>query len=420
MKSIAASTLLSRTLLMKYIRFSVVCAVLIVSTLTLYSQDKSVSGISNERLKRYENFVKEEISQKNIPGAVTLIARNGVVVQKGSYGYSDLANKTPMKQDDLFFIQSMTKPIITVAFMMLYEEGHFMLTDPVSKYLPEFKNLRVSKNVENGIAGETEPLNKEITIAHLLSHTSGLTHGLGQSQLDKDFLKEYFMKDWPDIKSRVSAAYKLPLMGQPGNQWYYSVAPDVLSVLIEKFSGMSTNDFLIERIFKPLDMKDTGYNLSKAQQARVVKVHSKKDGGLEIPENQPKMEGNTIWSGVNGLFSTASDYMNFCQMLLNGGKWNGKQLLSRKTVEMMTFNHTGKLFDKPGEGFGLGFAVVTDVADTKMPGSVGIFYWGGAFNTHFFIDPKERIISIFMTQEAHYNSFYHDKMRQLVFQALSD
>lgn len=404
-------------------KFSLVILFLLVSVFQLYSQapEKIVSGISADRLKRYETFIKKEIEQGNIPGAVTLIVLKGAVVHKNSVGYKNLAEKSPMKTDDLFYIQSMTKPIITVAFMMLFEEGHFMLTDPVSKYIPAFKDLRVAKNMNDGMKGETVPLEKEITIAHLLSHTSGLTHGLGSTQLDKDFRSEYFMKSWPDIKSRVDAITKLPLVGQPGNQWYYSAAPDVLSALIEQFSGMTTNDFLTERIFKPLGMKDTGYNLSQEQQARVVKLCAKNtEGILTVSTNQPKMSGNTIWSGVNGLFSTASDYMTFCQMLMNDGKWNGKQFLSRKTIELMTYNHTAKLFDRPGEGFGLGFAVLTDVAESKLLGSSGIYYWAGAFNTHFFIDPKEKLISIFMTQEAPFTNFYHDKMRQMVYQAVVD
>jgi CubicO group peptidase (beta-lactamase class C family) len=386
-----------------------------------FSQDKIVSGISSDRLGRYERFIKTEIEQGKIPGAVVMIVRDGVTVHEGSYGYKNPATKNAMSTDDLFFIQSMTKPIMTVAFMMLYEEGHFTLTDPVSKYLPEFKNLRVSRDVSKGIAGPTDPLEREITIADLLSHTSGLTHGLGQSQLDKDFIEQYFAKPWPDINARVANLSKLPLMGQPGKQWYYSVGPDVLSVLIEKFSGQSTNDFLNQKLFGPLGMKDTGYNLTKAQQARAVKLCSRdQEGKLIINARQPKMEGNTIWSGVNGLYSTASDYMTFCQMLLNGGKWNGKQFLSRKTIEQMTYNHSGELFETPGEVFGFGFAVMKDVAKSNFLGSNGMYYWGGAFNTHFFIDPKEKLISIFMTQEDPFNFYYHLKMRQMVYQAIVD
>ncbi len=409
--------------MINYTKSSLVFLVGLISVFQVIAQpqEKIVSGVSSERLKRYEAFIKTEIDQGRIPGAVSLIVRKGAVVHNKSFGFNNLAEKTPMKTDDLFYIQSMTKPIITVAFMMLYEEGHFMLTDPVSKYIPAFKDLRVAKNVSEGMKGETVPLEREITIAQLLSHTSGLTHGLGSSQLDKDFMSEYFMKSWPDIKNRVGAITKLPLVGQPGNQWQYSAAPDVLSALIEQFSKMSTHDFLMERIFKPLGMKDTEYNLTKAQEPRVVKLCSVNAAGvLTVSTDQPKVNGNTIWSGVNGLFSTASDYMAFCQMLMNDGKWNGKQFLSRKTIELMTYNHTGKLFGRAGEGFGLGFAILVDVAESKLLGSNGVYYWAGAFNTHFFIDPKEKLISIFMTQEAPYTTFYHDKMRQMVYQAIVD
>lgn len=391
-----------------------------ISQLIAQANEKIASGISLDRLERYEQFIKKEIAEKNIPGAVTLIMRNGKIVQEGAYGYSHTANKTPMKADDIFYMQSMTKPIITVAFMMLYEEGHFLLTDPVAKYLPDFKSMRVSKDVNKGIAGETDSLESDMTIAQVLSHTSGLTHGLGANALEKEFRQKYYSAPFPkDIQGLVDRMTKMPLVGQPGKQWNYSAGLDVLSVLIEKFSGKSTNDFLNERIFKPLGMTNTGYNLSPAQAARVVKVHTQE--GVVMP-NQPLTEGQTIWFGSNALYSTAQDYMEFCQMLLNGGTWKGKQYLSRKTIELMTSNQVGSLYSlvKKGEGFGFGFAVVTDVADTKLLGSQGLYYWSGANNTHFFIDPKEKLISIFLTQQVPYNNFYHVKMRQMVYQAIAD
>lgn len=385
------------------------------------SSDKAVAGISKDRLGRYEEFISQEIKQGNIPGASALIVRNGKVVLQESYGYRDIGDKSSMKTDDIFFIQSMTKPIITVAFMMLFEEGHFMLTDYVSKYLPEFKNLKMIKSENDSITGETIAVEKEITIEHLLTHTAGLTHGLGGSQFEQDYMKEYFMQEWPDIKSRANQASKLPLIDQPGNKWIYSVAPDIIAALIEQFSGMSTNDFLKSKIFKPLNMKDTGYNLTKQQQARVVKVTNKNDkGNLINSEYQPPMKKNTIWSGVNGLFSTASDYMTFCQMVMNNGQWNGTQFLSRKTIELMTQNHVGDKFPDEGVGFGYGFAVMLDVSKTDLLGSNGNIWWGGAFNTHFFIDPEEKLIAIFMTQLNPYTNYYHDKMKQLVYQAFVD
>ena len=405
---------------MRNFRFFLSPVLLFIPLAFLYAQTPKInSGLSAERLKYYEKFIKSEIEHQKIPGAVTLVMHNGIIGHKAAYGYSNSITKTPLKTDDIFYIQSMTKPVISVALMMLYEEGHFLLTDPISKYIPAFKDLKVSRDVNAGSGGATDPLDKEITFVHLLSHTSGLTHGLGQSQLDKDFMKGYFMKSWADIRGRASSITNFPLVGQPGKQWSYSAGHDVASMLIEQFSGMSTDEFLRERLFKPLGMNDTGYNLTKAQQARVVKVHSRVDNGpLILAEEQPKMEGNTVWSGVNGLYSTAQDYMNFCQMMLNKGTFNGKQILSRKTVDLMTYNYAGKLFDRAGEGFGLGFAVMTEAADSKILSSNGMYYWAGAFNTHFFIDPKENLISIFMTQEAHYSNYYHDKMRQLVYQAL--
>ena len=384
------------------------------------ASDRVVEGISTERLKRYENFINKEIVSGQIPGAATQIMYQNALVYNKSFGYSNLKDKRLMKPDDIFFIQSMTKPIITVGFMMLYEEGYFQLTDPVSKYIPSFKDLRVIKNVDDGIKGETVPLKREITIADLLSHTAGFSHGIGSGIFEREFGGELF-KPSKTVQERVEKLLQLPLKGQPGERWMYSAAPDVLSVLIEKFSSQSTDQFLAERIFKPLGMKDTGYNLSKAQQARVVQVHGKDaTGNLSITGSQPKMEGNTLWSGVNALFSTTDDYMKFCQMLVNNGSLNGKRLLSRKTIDLMISNHSGDLFERPGEEFGYGFAVVTDVSSTNNLGTNGLYYWGGAFNTHFFIDPTEKLIVVFMTQTVAFTWIYNEKLRQIVYQAIRD
>lgn len=406
---------------MKRIYFLFVAVVVLTSTFSVsHAQvnDKIVAGISLERLKRYEDFIQHEISKEVIPGAVVLIARNGQPVYKSAFGLSEKENKRKMMTDDIFYMQSMTKPIITTAFMLLYEEGHFLLTDPLSKYLPAAKNLRVVKNQDEGISGETVPLKREITIADLLTHTAGFTHGIGQTKYEKEVF-EIFSKPHKSIQERVDEFLSIPLLGQPGEQWVYSISPDILSVLIEKFSGQSADQFLAKRFFGPLGMKNTGYNLTKQQQAKVVQVQGKDPGGLLT--THPKMEGNVIWSGINGLYSTADDYLAFCQMLLNGGKLNGKQILSRKTVELMTQNHSGDLFRLfPGEGFGYGFAVVENVAATKNLGSNGIFYWAGAFNTHFLIDPKEKLIAIFLTQANSFDWNFHNRLRQLVYQAIVD
>ena len=396
-------------------------ALLLFQTTVIISQvqlsAEVIEGISLDRLEHYEDYIKREVSTGRIPGAVTLIARNGETVYRFATGISNPADKRQMKTDDIFYIQSMTKPIITVAFMMLFEEGHFLLTDPLSKYLPAAKDLRVLKDQESGKEGETVPLKREIILADLLSHTAGFSHGLGPTKYEQEVFA-VFSRPHETIEDRVNEFLSMPLTGQPGEQWAYSIAPDILSVLIGKFSGRSTDDFLEERIFTPLGMKDTGYNLTKEQQARVVRVQGENPGGGLTTE--PRMEGNTVWSGVNALYSTADDYMQFCQMLLNGGRWKGTQLLSPKTVELMTLNHSGDLFGTPGEGFGYGFAVVDDLAATDNLGSRGIYYWAGAFNTHFYIDPKEKLISIFFTQLGTFDFYYHHKLRQLVYQAIVD
>ena len=380
-----------------------------------------VAGINVIRLPRLEKYVQTQMANGNIPGAVTMVIHNGKVVHLTANGYKNIATKSPMKTDDLFYIQSMTKPIISVAFMMLYEEGYFKLDDPVSKYLPEFKNLRVVRSNQDGPDAPTDSLKSQITIAQLMSHSSGLTHGLSQNPVERRFRAGYFKPNLSSIQERVSNITKFPLLAQPGTQWNYSAGPDVMCALIEKFSGMSTDAFLKSRIFEPLGMKNTGYNVPKDQQGKIVSLHTKgADGILNVSKMQAPFENVKVWSGVNGLYATASDYATFCQMMMAGGTFQGKQYLSRKTVELMTSNHTGNLFQMPGTGWGLGFAVVTNGAATLTPASTGLFYWSGANNTHFFIDPKEKLIALFMTQESNHNFDYHLALRQLVYQSIAD
>lgn len=391
------------------------------STLVAQQAPNLVGGINVNRLNRLEKYVQSQMNLGNIPGAVTMVIRQGKVVHLAANGYKNIATKTPMKTDDLFYIQSMTKPIISVAFMMLYEEGYFKLDDPVSKYLPEFKNLRVVRSNQDGPDSPTDSLKSQMTIAQLMSHSSGLTHGLSANPVDRRFRAGYFKPTISSIQERVSNITKFPLLAQPGTQWNYSAGPDVMSALIEKFSGMSTDTFLKTRIFEPLGMKNTGYNVPKDQQSKIVSLHTKgADGNLSVSKMQAPFENVKVWSGVNGLYSTASDYATFCQMMMAGGTFQGKQYLSRKTVELMTSNHTSNLYSSPGTGWGLGFAVVTNGAATLTPASTGLFYWSGANNTHFFIDPKEKLIAILMTQESNHNFDHHLALRQLVYQSIAD
>ncbi len=419
-------TLKTTSAFFKYLLFGCLFTV----TTSLLAQSKMVinpaaAGFSKERLARLDAFLDKEIVAGNIPGAVSLIYRKGAVAQHKTHGYSSLATKEKMALDEIFYIQSMTKPIVSVGIMMLYEEGYFELNDPISKYFPAFENMSVATFVE--VAGSDEkkmeltPADKPITIAHCLSHTAGFSHGLGRSEIDQMYLKTLYFQPHKTIEDRVMAMAKLPLVAQPDNVWYYSAAPDVLSLLIEHFTGQSCADYLEEKIFKPLGMEDTGYNVAEAKNDRIVTLHHKNKAGILEPftQRQPVGQGNTVFGGTHALFSTASDYLKFCQMLMNNGKYNGQQFLGRKTIELMTADRVG---DKlPGAyGFGLGFGVKTDLAASGQLATEGVYYWSGAFCTYFFIDPEEELISLLMMQIDPYSDFYNRKFRQLVYQAIVD
>lgn len=379
------------------------------------------AGFSTERLDRYAAFLDQEIAAGRLAGAVSLIVRDGRLVHQAAFGYSNWQDKTPMREDRIFQLMSMTKPIVSVAFMMLYEEGHFLLDDPVAKYLPEFADLRVATNDSSGIEVATVPLERPVTIAQVLSHTAGFSHGLGGTKLDNEIAMQLYYMPKKDIAERVAKLAELPLVGQPGEQWYYSASTDILARLIEHFSGQTLNDLLRERLFDPLGMEDTGYNLSPEQQSRTVQVHNlDKAGELVNSARQPATTGNTVYGGTHGLLSTAGDYRKFAEMLLNGGSYEGRRYLSPKTVELMTLNHVGDLAPESGHGFGLGFGLITDVAASDLPGSTGQYFWNGAYSTYFFVDPKENMVAILLTQMQPYSNYYFKKFRQLVYQALVD
>ncbi|HSF55487.1 MAG TPA: serine hydrolase domain-containing protein [Algoriphagus sp.] len=377
------------------------------------------SGLSTERLARYDAYFQKEINEGRLPGVVTLVYKNGEKVHESALGYSDIAAKKPMRTDQIFFIQSMTKPVISTAFMMLYEEGHFFLNDPISKYLPEFKEMMVVKDPKIGSSSGLEPAKSQITIAQVLSHTAGFLHGIGPTKLDEEVREAIYMSGPKTIEERVKALAAQPLASHPGEKWNYSASPDILARLIEVFSGMSPAEFLKTRLFDPLGMKDTGYNLTEGQTPRMTQLHNFDDTGVLVKsERQTPTSGNTVFGGTHGLFSTPQDYSLFARMMLNGGEWNGKRYLSSKTIEIMAMNQSEDLFQDPGKGFGFGFAVVDDLADTKALGSEGTFYWSGAYCTYFFIDPKEEMVAIFMTQVNPFSSYYENKFRQMIYQAI--
>lgn len=406
---------------MKFVKVFFVIS-LILTSYQSYAQTlvapSETHRISVDRLERYRSFLQSEVDQERIAGAVALIQQQGKTIMHESFGWSDKDDSKLMQKESQFYIQSMTKPIISVAFMLLFEEGHFLLSDPVAQYLPKLANVKVSTDPSLGKEGPTEDLNTPITIAQLLSHTAGFSHGLGSTQLDQEIFQALYGQPHETVEDRVNALLDFPLMHQPGTAWYYSAAPDILSLLIEKFSGISTAEFIQKRIFDPLGMTSTGYNATPSSPSTRVYKDGPNDTLEEATDWQPKRAANTVFGGTHGLFSTASDYARFCQMLLDGGRASGAQIISPKTIQLMTLNHVGEMRGKNGQGFGLGFGTNDNIAASIMIGSEGSYYWNGAFCTHFFVDPEEELISILMTQKVPYSGYYGEKMRQFTYQAL--
>ncbi|CAH1002244.1 hypothetical protein LEM8419_03162 [Neolewinella maritima] len=381
------------------------------------AQQAATAGLSEAGLERYTDWLEGEIEEGRLPMAEAMIYRNGSLGYHKVLGVSDLETAKTLEENQVYHLMSMTKPIISVAFMMLYEEGHFRLTDPVAQYLPEFADLNVAQNTTEGVGVATDTASSPVTIQQVLSHTGGFSHGLSGSKLDNEIAMALYYMPHADIASRVSKLATLPLVGQPGAQWYYSTSPDILARLIEVFSGQTVIEYLSSELFEPLGMKDTGYNIPESETARLVTNHDLQNGTIVKAARQLPSAGNTVYGGSFGLYSTASDYLRFTRMLLNGGELEGVRYLSPKTVELMTMNHVGDMREQ-GQGFGLGFGVVTDVAASGTLGSEGMYYWNGAYSTFFFIDPEENMIAILMSQRSPYSNFHESMLRQMVYQAI--
>jgi CubicO group peptidase (beta-lactamase class C family) len=390
------------------------------------------AGMSSERLLRIDQLINEHVNKKWIPGAVVIIVRNGKVVLHKSYGHSDAEKQITLKKDDIFRIASQTKAITSLAIMMLFEEGKFLLDEPISKYIPEFKNAKVLKTFnEKDSTYTTEPAKSEITIRHLLTHTSGIDYA---SIGSKEFKAVYAKAGVPSgigndnmlLADKMKILGTLPLRHNPGEQWTYGLNTDVLGYFVEVLSGMSFDQFLRTRIFQPLGMNDTYFYLPKEKQSRLVRLYQSKDGLIArvnetaydgVNPNYPALDGK-YFSGGAGLSSTVEDYAKFLQLFLNKGEYNGTRLLSRKTVELML---TNQLQSPITNQFGLGFGLETDKNDYQSIVSLGSFSWGGAFNTHYWADPKEKLIGLIFTNM--YNTPYWnigDKYKVLTYQAIVD
>jgi CubicO group peptidase (beta-lactamase class C family) len=366
-------------------------------------------GCSPARLERIDRVMQRYVDQNKIAGILATMARRGQVVYSRCFGLMDVEAQKPMQLDTLFRIYSMTKPITSVAVMMLYEEGHFHLADPISRFIPGFEGVRVLVNAtESGI--ELANLEREITIRHLLTHTSGLSYGFEEDDpVDRMIAKRIWRvrEQEPDttLEQMVRELARLPLAYQPGSAWRYSLATDVLGYLVQVVSGIPFDEFLKRRIFEPLGMVDTDFYVPQEKIGRFAANYGPgEEGGLQVidaPATSSYAKPTACPSGGGGLVSTAPDYLRFAQMLLNGGELDGVRLLGRKTVELMTTNHLPDglhPFEDPGRGFGLGVSVLIDVATSQSLGSVGTYGWGGAANTGFLIDPQEELIGLLMLQ----------------------
>jgi CubicO group peptidase (beta-lactamase class C family) len=377
----------------------------------LSTASASSAGMSQERLDKIGKMLQEAVAEGTVPGVVALVSRNGKIVFHEAYGKADAAGKN-LEKDAVFRIASQTKAITSTAVMMLWEEGKFQLDDPISKFIPEFKNPQVLANFSYTDTSFTaRPAAREITIRHLLTHTSGLGYGVidGDERMKMIYGKagttDLFTTEDVTIEEVVKKLAKLPLHHDPGEKYTYSMGLDVLGYLIEILSGMTFENFLQEKLFRPLGMNDTGFYQPDGKKERLVAIQHRIDGNWENYPNTfydvdyPVKGARKFFSGGAGLSSTAKDYATFLQMYLNGGELNGVRILSRTTVATMMANQTGNLYGGGDQHYGLAFGVLTEQGQAKGGlGSPGTFIWGGYFNTQYFADPEENLIGIIMKQ----------------------
>ena len=370
--------------------------------------DPEAVGFSTERLGKITDFVEREVAEGNLVGAVTLVARHGQVVLFESAGRYGIADNRSMDKDALFRIFSMTKPITTVAAMILYEEGAFHLGEPVAKYLPELKDMRLL------IDDSPVPPRRPMTIEQLMTHTAGLTNGWHLEHPVERAYRDAALYQSADLDAFIDKLATLPLRFEPGTRYHYSVATDVLGALVERLSGQTLEQFFQARIFDPLDMRDTFFNVPESKVARLAGGHlwnAERQLMEPMPAGLlPPPSGVTLFSGGGGLMSTARDYWRFCEMLRRGGELNGMRILGPKTVQAMTMarltpevrNNGATEYPAshlyPGQSFGLGAGVITDPAQSQVISSQGEYSWGGIANTKFWIDPEEDLIVVFMSQ----------------------
>ncbi|MBB4631909.1 serine hydrolase domain-containing protein [Sphingosinicella soli] len=400
-------------------------------------------GMSPERLARIDDFLERKyVASGKIPGSLTLVARRGEIAHLGVRGLADRERGTPLAEDTIFRIYSMTKPITSVAFMMLVEEGRIALDDPVHLHIPEWRDLRVYAGGDETAGFETTAPARPMLVIDLLRHTAGLTYGF-QNRTDVD--AAYRTRGIGEIEKgaitldrMIAGLAGLPLEFSPGEKWNYSVATDVLGYLIERISGQAFEDYLRERLLTPLGMVDTDFQVRAGAEHPLAACYALTPSGRTILQDDPALSSflkpPAFVSGGGGLVGTAQDYLKFAQMLLSGGAADGRRYISRKTLDLMTANHLPGGVDLPalsvslfseanynGIGFGLGFATTMDPAKTMIAGSAGDYFWGGAASTAFWIDPVEDLICIFMTQLIPSSSYpVRRELKTMVYAAIED
>jgi CubicO group peptidase (beta-lactamase class C family) len=399
----------------------------------------------------FDAYLAKEVEEGRLIGVHGMIFQDGQLVYNQTFGLRDKEANARMQGDELYFIQSMTKPIVSVALMTLYDQGKFQLDDPVSKYLPEYADILVVNDPSIGSASGTHKAPSPMTIRQVLSHTSGMSHGIAQIAYDKELWNGIILNGkLKTLEDRTSALAKIPLAFNPGSKWNYSFSPDVVGRLVEVLSGKTLDAYLQDHIFTPLEMKNSGYNLDEAQRKRIQTVYAfAADSTLKRTMGQPTPSGNTLFAGVNALFTSTADYLRFGEMLLNQGSWNGKQILKPETIALMIQDHTqgverldtsdtftrsgngivtdalGTLNLEPGYGFGLGFAVLQNPKQAQRQAvAKGEFFWAGANSTHFFVHPKKKIVAVFMTQVGSvgtpnpYGFYFGNEMRNTIYQGI--
>jgi CubicO group peptidase (beta-lactamase class C family) len=402
-------------------------------TAQYFNYHKSIkgAGFSRERLARIDTFMNKMVNEGVLPNAVTFVARQGVVVHHKAYGWKNIEQKIPLRKNDIYRIASQTKAVTSVALMILYEEGRFLLDDPVSKYIPEFRNMVVLDTFNlRDTSYTTRPAKRQITIRQLLTHTSGIHYGVlgggpGNNIYAKNGIPAVCSLDSLTIEQLVKRMSGLPLMFDPGEKYLYGMNLDVAGYLIEVLSGKQLDVFMKERIFEPLGMNDTYFYLPDDKAERLVTLYSSSPDGLKVNRNRtyqsfPVSGAKMLFLGGAGLCGTIEDYAKFCQMILNKGTFNGQRILGRKTVDIMTVNQIGdKILDGPGEKFGLGFRIFEKESIGKELVSEGALKWGGMYATDYLIDPKEDMIRLVYTNVQPYSGpVIYSIFNNLVYQAL--